>query len=406
MKIYPTVTAIVPTYNREDYILECVHSLITQSHPLSEILVIDDGSTDNTRDLLLQYQYKIRHLHKDRIKYIYKENGGKSSALNIGLAQATSDFIWICDDDDYADPNGLKHLLRVLDRKPNVDYVYGRFQNFNVNINGEKEFTPYLFWKREDEVNEKISFLESMFTTHFSMIVKKDLYTKVGQFNTSFTRSQDYEMMLRLARIGIGASTEENIYFYRQHAGIRGTSNYSFDAIQNQEKWLLFNKKIFAYVAEDYSIDEFTPTFAKKFYDKDKILRASHLQRGIVFANNGMWDIACNDFKKVFEISSEPFTLAEDRLCLDVVHGMLVWFEITKYPQSMAFLHSLSDTKQGLRFLRNFTRPLFWIIKNNFKAGKYKNVITAFYILYKCMGIKGLVAFCAIRVFQKNEYKK
>ena len=81
------VSIIVPTFNRAHYLAECLDSLLAQSIPAHEIIVIDDGSEDGTAALLVGYG--------ERIRYVRKENGGKPSAVNLGLAIASGDLIWI-----------------------------------------------------------------------------------------------------------------------------------------------------------------------------------------------------------------------------------------------------------------------------------------------------------------------
>ena len=83
----PKVSVLIPTYNRADYIEECLDSILNQTVPPLEIIVIDDGSEDDTAQRLESY--------KDRIIYLHKENGGKPSALNLALTQVRGDYIWL-----------------------------------------------------------------------------------------------------------------------------------------------------------------------------------------------------------------------------------------------------------------------------------------------------------------------
>ena len=87
----PTVSVIVPTFNRARYLPECLESLLAQTFPPTQIVVVNDGSTDDTASAVKPYL--------DRIEYIEKENGGKSSALNLVLPNIRNDYVWIFDDD-------------------------------------------------------------------------------------------------------------------------------------------------------------------------------------------------------------------------------------------------------------------------------------------------------------------
>src|SRR6185437_4610016 len=98
-----SVTAIVPTYNRAGYLGEALSSILGQTFPPTQIIVVDDGSPDATPDVVARCGPPI--------EYIAKPNGGKSSALNLGLQHATEEFVWICDDDDIAEPGALAKLV-------------------------------------------------------------------------------------------------------------------------------------------------------------------------------------------------------------------------------------------------------------------------------------------------------
>ncbi|WP_346008398.1 glycosyltransferase family 2 protein [Janibacter terrae] len=106
----PTITAVIPAYNAEAHIERCVRSLQLQTFGTLEIVVIDDGSTDNTGAI-------VRHLMRDddRIKLIATENGGVSSARNSGLQAANGDYVTFVDADDWLDPNMLRPLAELAE---------------------------------------------------------------------------------------------------------------------------------------------------------------------------------------------------------------------------------------------------------------------------------------------------
>ena len=90
----PSVSVIMPTFNRAGLIAESLRSLFEQTYPISEILVVDDGSTDNTSEVVAEFA--------DRVRYVKRENGGKNAAINTGLTKVSGDLVWIMDDDDLA----------------------------------------------------------------------------------------------------------------------------------------------------------------------------------------------------------------------------------------------------------------------------------------------------------------
>lgn len=102
-------SVIVPVYNVEKYIEECLDSILKQDYDNYEILLIDDGSTDNSGNICEIYAAK-----NEKIKVFHKKNGGLSSARNIGIEKATGDYLVFVDSDDYIAPWSLSEFYKVL----------------------------------------------------------------------------------------------------------------------------------------------------------------------------------------------------------------------------------------------------------------------------------------------------
>ena len=92
MKPNPKFSVIIPTYNRANYVGEAVESVLQQTYQNSELIVVNDGSTDDTAEVIRRFG--------DQICYVEKANGGKASAVNLGLKYVTGEYVWILDDDD------------------------------------------------------------------------------------------------------------------------------------------------------------------------------------------------------------------------------------------------------------------------------------------------------------------
>lgn len=117
MDIQELVTIIIPTYNRAAKILDAVKSAVEQTYPHTQIIVIDDGSTDNTAELLKQYP---------QIEYYYKKNGGQASARNYGLKNSKGTIIASLDSDDIWYPNFLSSCVEKL-QSENLDFVFANW---------------------------------------------------------------------------------------------------------------------------------------------------------------------------------------------------------------------------------------------------------------------------------------
>lgn len=232
-----SICALIPTYNRAAFLKECIDSILAQSRPLQEIIVVNDGSTDDTASLVASYG--------SRVALINKGNGGKASALNLGLRQCRSDYVWICDDDDIAAPDGLEHLASALDADPEAGFSYGNFELFRDSAAG-RVFSPPTYWAREGEPNIHIQFMEEMFTFQFAMLVRRSLYATIGGFREDLIRGQDHEMAIRLARRAKAIAVPDVIFFQRVHDGQRGHASGKFSIKANENKWLGFGQN-FAY---------------------------------------------------------------------------------------------------------------------------------------------------------------
>lgn len=117
-KEMPKVSVIIPIYNVENYIEKCLDSVVNQTIEEIEIILVNDGSTDSSKEKISQYLEKYKH----KIKYLEKENGGLSSARNFGIPQATGEYIAFLDSDDYIDCTAYEEMYNVA-KKENADMV-------------------------------------------------------------------------------------------------------------------------------------------------------------------------------------------------------------------------------------------------------------------------------------------
>lgn len=118
----PKVSVIIPTYNRSKLVKEAIESVLQQSYKDSEVIVVDDGSTDDTR-------FVIERISDGTARYIYKNNGGLSSARNVGLINAKGEYVALLDDDDLFPENHLEIMLGKLEQNPDYGVAYSLFKD-------------------------------------------------------------------------------------------------------------------------------------------------------------------------------------------------------------------------------------------------------------------------------------
>jgi glycosyltransferase involved in cell wall biosynthesis len=136
----PKISVIIPAYNHEKYIADTLTSILKQSMPDLEVIVVDDGSTDNTGKIIDVFAQQ-----DSRIKAFHKENGGVVSASNEAMRHATGEWLAWCGSDDIVPPNAYRNLLK---NSNNVDVVIGEF--CEITDSGEKVRVHMQSWRKKD----------------------------------------------------------------------------------------------------------------------------------------------------------------------------------------------------------------------------------------------------------------
>jgi glycosyltransferase involved in cell wall biosynthesis len=204
------ISIIIPTYNREKYLQEAVNSVINQSYKNFELIIVDDGSTDNTKLIIENY------LSDSRIRYIYQQNKGISAARNAGIMNASGKYLMFLDDDDYYMPHAIEKLLAFIKKQPeNVKMVYGEIILLK---NNQKSYTKI------DKLRSKpglfLMFLPGCrITTPGQVIVETQVVKDVGTFDESYLRSNDYELWTKIILKYDIAKLEVPVMYYRIHEG-------------------------------------------------------------------------------------------------------------------------------------------------------------------------------------------
>ncbi len=189
----PLVSVIIPTYNRQQHIKNAVESVLGQTYKNVEVLVVDDGSTDSTPEIM-------NSIHDERLKYIRTKNQGNYFARNAGLAQAKGDFIAFLDSDDRFLPTKLTVQIQRFEENPELGLccsnVYVRHQDIDNQV---FEDAAHSFNCDIDTQNGFIQkAVENNFIVTSSVVIRKECVKNLGYFNTQFQNAMDYEFFLRI----------------------------------------------------------------------------------------------------------------------------------------------------------------------------------------------------------------
>ncbi len=211
------VSIIIPTYNHASYLPDAIKSVLSQTFKNFEIIVVNDGSTDNTVDVLQPYM--------GMIKYIYKDNGGLSSARNVGIRNSTGEYIVFLDADDMLMPDKLKIQSVILDENPDIGMVYSD-EYIIYGDDKDKKYTARDGRQLPSGNIFKDLFLES-FIAVMTAMVRRTCFDRIGFFDESLLCNEDDDMWLRIA-------TQWSILFSDYRSAIRRihSSNMSRDRLK------------------------------------------------------------------------------------------------------------------------------------------------------------------------------
>ena len=210
------ISVIIPTYNAAAYIYEALDSVLAQTYKDYEIIVIDDGSTDDTKELI--------EVHYPAVKYFYVENNGVSAARNLGIVKAQGEFIAFLDADDMWLPEKLEKQLTVFGADESVGLVFT--ENYFFNDQGLSGFTNKKSRLMRGDIVKNI-FLNSYAVTS-TVMVRKSVFKQVGLFEEELSVAEDDNMWMRIAmKFGVEL-IDECLVMYRMTAG---SLSSNFDSI-------------------------------------------------------------------------------------------------------------------------------------------------------------------------------
>ena len=208
------VSVIIPTYNRPDYLREAVDSVFAQTYPWVEILVIDDGSSDNgalTKSALKPYLSPNSQTPK--VTYLYQKNGGLVSAVNRGLGLSRGEYIQRLDDDDRLLPEKIARSVELFRACPAVGLVATGY--YQIDAEGQRIRTRSP--RRCPDSERLFSMLMGCISACAGVMVRSVVHQKVGAYRN--IKAQDYEMWVRIAKEFQVETVNLPLAEYRQHPG-------------------------------------------------------------------------------------------------------------------------------------------------------------------------------------------
>jgi len=216
------VSVIMPTYNRLDYLPETLDSLQAQTFHNYELIIIDDGSTDDTAALLRS--------RPEPIRYFWQENAGPAAARNKGLSHAQGQFVAFLDSDDLWRPRFLEVMSDYLTSHPDIDIAFCKFQT----IDDQGTILPG-HHKKPHAGRITTPLFASTFITTPSVMARLQVIRDAGGLNPSLPTNEDYDLWLRLSLKHKFGHVDEPLTLRRSHPGTQSRNGSHIPLIRKSE---------------------------------------------------------------------------------------------------------------------------------------------------------------------------
>lgn len=257
------VDVVIPTYNAAAFIEDALDSVVAQGDCVARIIVIDDGSIDDTEFIVKNFQ--ARHAAAVDISYLKQTNAGPSAARNFGLARINADFVALLDADDVWTKDKLRKQLAVFDAPEfeNLGVVYCNYGLMDQNGLPIENFGFRLDHTIRGDVSERLLEANLIAGSASAVLVRKECLQKVGWFDDSLVCAEDWDLWLRLAEHYDFDFVDEELVWLRQHA-----NNAQSNEVRMLGGELLFlNKLYLRNKLHLYHVVKFWKRLVKGHYD-------------------------------------------------------------------------------------------------------------------------------------------
>jgi glycosyltransferase involved in cell wall biosynthesis len=240
-EFHPLVSIVIPIYNGANYMRSAIDSALEQDYDNLEVIVVNDGSTDNTDEIAKSYRNKI--------KYFSKENGGVSTALNLAIQNAKGDYISWLSHDDYYLPNKIsrqvEELSKIEDREMIIPYSNYRVLDLLRKME-DSDTKLYQIESKEIPSLTKIDSLKALYSWSIhgcSLLIPKQAFTTVGYFDPKLIATQDYHLWFEFINADyLFYHISEVLMVTRHHDEQGSVTKYDIAKSENAKLWRFADK--------------------------------------------------------------------------------------------------------------------------------------------------------------------
>ena len=355
------ISVILATYERAGFIRAAIRSILNQTLPLKEIVVVDDGSQDATAEVVAAFG--------DRVTYLHQKNAGKLAAIARGLDHVTGGFVWIMDDDDLATSDAMEALVEPLAADPGCVLSYGRMSRFedgqeNTDSDTDVPYPP------PDNRPFLIALMEDCFITgHPCVLVRRDALEAMRPFRSDILASVDYYLHLGVATQGKAAFVDRLVLRQRQHRGSRGPSALRYGEADRNARWIAHDKLLIGPLLQNLSLGAYLYDGDDPRHDApvtDPLERRRALfQKASIAARKKLWIAAMAAFREAAPLEREAPLSADEAEILSKALGCR--YGIDEVHDDPAIVRELRETANERRdpseMLVPLSRPLLHEVK-------------------------------------------
>ncbi|WNC13433.1 glycosyltransferase family 2 protein [Brevibacillus brevis] len=222
------VSVVVTNYNRADYLLECLDSILAQTYRKWELIFIDDASTDDSvaivNEWLRRHQASLTEGQNQVILHVLPRNIGFAGAINVGFYLARGEYIAVQDSDDYSHVRRLERQVAFLQENPQIELVGTNYYAFPSETPTKRELST---WIKYGSDIRKVYGNGGHCVCHGTILFRARLFDQIGGPTRRIEGAEDYEFIAKSlnARANI-ENLPEALYYYRQHENQRSTKYY------------------------------------------------------------------------------------------------------------------------------------------------------------------------------------
>lgn len=222
MRVSPQISVVMPSFQQVQFIEEAVRSVLNQDNANIELIVLDPGSKDGSRELLLT----LKEEHGDSLKLVFEPDSGQSDAINKGLELASGEILcWLNSDDRFL-PGTLEKVKRSLAGRKGAAWLYGYARN--VDENGQTVLSFIAWYKKvRGRRFSRLKLLTEDFIPQMSTFWNREMWDISGGLNVDKHLDMDYDLWLKFSRYADPIVIDENLADFRIHGEAKGSTNYA-----------------------------------------------------------------------------------------------------------------------------------------------------------------------------------